>query len=132
MINEETTRVGGRRVLLMDSIALVSGEDEDQIVVSASHGGKSSGEYALRVPLAAVFFNDAGVGKDAAGIAALGMLQERGIPAGTYSHDTARIGDARDAWANGVLSHVNGAARAAGLDAGMSVHEGVEGAFADA
>ncbi|HUP31752.1 MAG TPA: phosphogluconate dehydrogenase C-terminal domain-containing protein [Gaiellaceae bacterium] len=38
------------------------------------------------VPLAGVFFNDAGVGKEGAGIAALAMLEERGRVAGTYSY----------------------------------------------
>ncbi len=126
MLREEVARVGGRRVLLLDSITLVESGDEGQIVVSASHGGRSSGEFALRVPLGAVFFNDAGVGKDEAGIAALAMLQEQGVPAATYSHESARIGDVRDAWAEGVLSHVNEAALAAGMRAGSTVRVAVE------
>jgi hypothetical protein len=129
LLREEAARVGGRRVVLMDSISQVEPGDEGQIVVSASHGGVSSGEYALRVPLAAVFFNDAGVGKHGAGIAALAMLDEVGVPAGTYGHDTARIGDARDAWAEGVVSHVNAAGREAGLRAGVTVPAAVEEAF---
>jgi hypothetical protein len=129
LLREEAARIGGRRVLLMDSISQVEPGDEGQIVVSASHGGASSGEYALRVPLGAVFFNDAGVGKDRAGTAALAMLQEVGVPAATYSHDTARIGDARDAWANGIVSHVNEAGRAAGLREGVPARAAVEEAF---
>lgn len=130
LLREEAARVGGRRVLLMDSISQVEPGDEGQVVVSASHGGASSGEYALRFPLAAVFFNDAGVGKDGAGIAALAMLEEVGVPAATYAHDTARIGDARDAWAEGVVSHVNDAGRSAGLELGARVRAAVEAAFA--
>jgi hypothetical protein len=130
MIKEEVARVGSRRVLLMDSIALVTAEDEGNVVVSASHGGRSSGEYALKVPLCAVFFNDAGVGKDSAGTAALDMLQKRGIPAGTYSHGSARIGDARDAWAGGVISHVNALGRDAGLEPGAPLGEAIGRAFA--
>jgi hypothetical protein len=129
LLREEAARIGGRRVLLMDSISQVEPGDEGQIVVSASHGGVSSGEYALRVPLAAVLFNDAGVGKDEAGIAALRMLEEVGVPAGTYAHSSARIGEARDAWAEGVLSHVNETARAAGLREGVRVRAAVESAF---
>ncbi len=103
------------KVIVMDSITKVSKEDEGQVVVSASHGGSSSGEFALEVPLKAVFFNDAGVGKDDAGIAALTMLQQRGIAGGTVSHLSARIGDSQDMWDNGVISHLNDAARALGL-----------------
>ncbi len=103
------------KVILMDSITKVSKEDEGQVVVSASHGGSSSGEFALEVPLKAVFFNDAGVGKDDAGIAALQMLQARSIAGGTVSHLSARIGDSQDMWDHGVISHLNDAARALGL-----------------
>lgn len=131
MIKEEVARVDGRRVILMDSIALATSEDEGEIVISASHGGQSSGEYALKVPMAAVFFNDAGIGKDFAGIAALDMLQERGIPAATYSHESARIGDARDAWAEGVLSHVNALAQNVGLQPGTRLSDAIEKAFSD-
>lgn len=103
------------KVIVMDSITKVSKEDEGQVVVSASHGGSSSGEFALEVLLKAVFFNDAGVGKDDAGISALTMLQQRGIAGGTVSHLSARIGDSQDMWDNGVISHLNDAARALGL-----------------
>ncbi|MGE5738068.1 MAG: hypothetical protein ACM34F_04200, partial [Betaproteobacteria bacterium] len=66
----------------------------------------------------AAFFNDAGIGKDDAGIAALRMLDARGIAAGAVSHATARIGDARDMWDHGVLSRVNPSARRLGLAPG--------------
>lgn len=111
------------RVIVMDSITQVDADDAGAIVVSGSHGGTSSGEFALAVPLAAAFFNDAGVGKDRAGIAALEMLQERGVAAGAVAHDSARIGDATDAWANGVISHANDAARALGLVPGARLGE---------
>jgi hypothetical protein len=130
VLREEVAQLGDRRVLLLDSISQLEPGDEGRIVVSASHGGVSSGEYAVGLPLAAVFFNDAGVGKDAAGIAALEMLERRGVPAGTYSHDTARIGDARDAWNAGVLSHVNAPAYEAGLRVGAPVRAAVRDAFA--
>lgn len=103
------------KVIVMDSITKVTPEDEGAVVVSASHGGSSSGEFALEVPLKAVFFNDAGVGKDDAGIAALAMLDERRVAGGTVAHLSARIGDSQDMWDHGVISHVNAAARALGL-----------------
>lgn len=119
MLKREVERGKSGRVILMDSITKVTPEDVGAVVVSASHGGTSSGEFALAVPLGAVFFNDAGVGKDDAGIRALDMLQERGTPAGTVAHTSARIGDAQDMWDNGVISHVNAAARDVGLEPGV-------------
>lgn len=113
----------GGRVILVDSITQITPEDAGAIVVSGSHGGRSSGGYALEVPLAAVFFNDAGVGKDDAGIAALAMLQAAGVAAGTVASASARIGDATDTWESGVLSHVNEAASRLGLVPGGRLKE---------
>src|SRR3954462_15576712 len=103
------------RVVIMDSITKVTPDDAGANVVSASHGGVSSGEFALEVPLSSVFFNDADVGKEAAGIAALAMLEGRGGRVGTGSHESAKIGDSQDMWDNGVSSHANRPAVERGL-----------------
>jgi len=113
---------GGRKVVLLDSISHVGAADGGHVVVAASHGGTSAAEYAAPCKLAAVFFNDAGVGKDKAGIAALAILE---VPAGTVSHMSARIGDAEDMWQHGVLSHVNAAAARLGLKSGERLQDAV-------
>lgn len=118
MVKQEVVRGSGGRVIIVDSITQLAPDDAGAIVVCGSHGGMSAGTFALEVPLAAVFFNDGGIGKDRAGIAALDMLQAKGIPAGAIAHTSARIGDAQDAWDHGILSHVNAAARALGLAPG--------------
>lgn len=123
MLKKEVVKGSGGRVILMDSITKVTAEDAGAIVVCASHGGTSSGEFALEVPLKAVIFNDAGVGKDNAGIAALEMLQKRGVAAATVAHTSGRIGDSLDMWENGVLSHVNAKAREVGLTDGARVRQ---------
>lgn len=123
MLKKEAAQGELGKVILMDSITKVSRDDEGQVVVSASHGGSSSGEFALEVPLKAVFFNDAGVGKEDAGIAALQMLQARAIAGGTVSHLSARIGDSQDMWDHGVISHLNDAARALGLQENQRLDE---------
>ena len=119
MLKQEVARGPGGFVVIMDSITKVTPADAGGIVVSASHGGASSGEFALEVPLKAVFFNDAGVGKDNAGTAALAMLQARKVAAGTVAHTSARIGDAMDMWECGVISHVNEEGRKLGLSPGQ-------------
>jgi hypothetical protein len=121
MRNEIFLTGPGGQVSIMDSITKVGPGDKGSIVVSGSHGGVSSGEFALAVPLKLVFFNDAGIGKDNAGIAALGMLQDRSIAAGTVAHHSARIGDALDAWDNGTISAVNAAAAQLGLSVGQQL-----------
>ena len=70
-----------------------------------------------------VVFNDAGGGKDDAGIAALKMLQAKGIASAMVAHTSGRIGDSMDMWENGTLSHVNAVARELGLSEGARVRE---------
>lgn len=111
------------RVLLVDSITQLDADDAGAVVVSGSHGGVSAAGYALAWPLALVVFNDAGIGKDEAGVAALALLQAQGRAAATVAHTSARIGDARDAWVHGVVSRVNAAAAAGGLAPGQRLAE---------
>lgn len=126
MRKDEAARGPRGRVILIDSITQLAAGDEGVIVVSGSHGGASSGTFALALPLQLVFFNDAGVGKDEAGIAALTMLQARGVAAAAVAHTSARIGDALDAWQHGVVSHANPLALALGVRAGASVKAAAE------
>ncbi len=114
-------------LVLVDSIAEAVPAMAGQVVVCGSHGGRSSARYVLALPRMpfAVFFNDAGVGKDRAGIVALDMLQQRAVAAAAYAHDTARIGEAADAMASGRISECNPAALAAGILVGMPVAEAV-------
>lgn len=126
MLKTEVARGAGKRVLIMGSITQIGPEDEGVLAVSASHGGVSSGEFALEVPLLGAFFNDAGVGKEGAGIAALDMLQARGVAAATVSHLSARIGDCQDTWDHGVVSHVNARARELGIEPGLKLRDTLE------
>ena len=89
-----------------------------RIVISGSHGGISSGRYALQAAPRLAVFNDAGVGKDAAGIAALALLQAQGIAACTVAHTSARIGEARSTLEDGIVSHLNESAASLGLTVG--------------
>lgn len=112
---------------LLDSITAIDERCADGVIVSGSHGGLSSTGFVLRAPVRprAVFLNDAGVGKERAGVVATDLLQEIGVACGCYSHESARIGEARDGYEHGVLTHLNAQARAAGLEAGMTVREAV-------
>lgn len=106
---------------LVDSITeLKPGPDAGCLAISGSHGGISSAQYAWAArPLLSVF-NDAGVGKDAAGLAALSFLQQHGLAACTVAHDSARIGEARSTLEEGRISHCNALASALGVRPGQS------------
>jgi hypothetical protein len=117
--------VGGLRLplLVVDSITEAVGPGAGCAVVSGSHGGVSAARFAHEAGVALAVFNDAGVGRDAAGIAGLEALQRVGVAACAVRHDSARIGDGRSTWYDGVISHANAAAAALGARAGLAVRE---------
>jgi hypothetical protein len=120
-------RAGDFQIVLMDSISYANEHDKGVFAVSGSHGGKSSGEITGQLPVAGAIFNDAGVGKDQAGVAGLAAMDRKGIPAAAVSYESARIGDSQDTWHNGIISHVNAKGADAGLKVGMRVEDALRG-----
>jgi hypothetical protein len=113
-------------VVLLDSVTEVTAAEAGCVVVTGSHGGASAGRYALAVRAQLYVFNDAGIGKDEAGITALAMLEAEDQPAIAVAHTSARIGEAADSWAGGVISRVNAAAAELGYRTGDRLREAVE------
>jgi hypothetical protein len=111
----------GREAWALDSVSLVRPSDTGQIIVAGSHGGVLGGrpETAIKIDAFAAFYNDAGVGKDQAGISRLPALEKRGIIGGTVSCHSARIGDGRSTYETGIISHLNAVASKAGARIGM-------------
>ncbi len=109
---------GPRPLRRVDSITELGPHDAGCIAVSGSHGGLSSARYAQAARPWLSVFNDAGVGKDQAGIAGLQVLQRAGLAALAVSHTSACIGQADSSWRDGVVSHLNAAAIALGFAAG--------------
>ena len=106
-------------VLVADSITRVGVEAAGAVVVNASHGGIYAAYVAAKFRVAAAVFNDAGVGRDAAGIAGLDYLARLGVPAAAVGHMTARIGDGSDMVERGVITYANAPATALGCTPGM-------------
>ena len=109
-------------VWAVDSASLVLPEDTGTIVITGSHGGLLGGrpETALKVDARVAVYSDASIGADEAGISRLPALATRGIAAATVSAASARIGDAKSLYQDGVISHVNTVAAAAGARPGMT------------
>lgn len=107
-------------IILADTITKLGPEAKGAVIVSSSHGGRYAGYLALKAAPRAFILNDAGVGKDQAGIASLAQAERAGVAAATLSHLTCRIGDAADMMARGIVSHVNARAQALGVSPGMS------------
>ena len=110
-------------LVLLDSVTQVEFGHAGQLVVTGSHGGASVVPYARAVRAWMYVFNDAGVGKDGAGIAALELLAADGIAAVAVAHTSARIGEALDTWQHGVVSHLNAAATVLGIRTGALLRE---------
>ncbi|MCL4696643.1 MAG: hypothetical protein KJ023_06210 [Burkholderiaceae bacterium] len=112
---------GGAPLVLLDSIAAVTADARGAVVVSGSHGGTSAARYAIAARPLLTVFNDAGVGKDEAGIVGLAMLQAEGLAAAAVAHTSARIGEAASTLDDGVIAHGNDAAAAKGARAGLRI-----------
>jgi hypothetical protein len=110
-------------VLTADSITRVGAEAAGAVVVNGSHGGIYAAYVAAKLRVAAAVFNDAGVGRDQAGIAGLDYLAGLGIPAAAVGHQTARIGDGPDMMARGIVTHANSPAIAIGCQPGLACRD---------
>jgi hypothetical protein len=113
------------QVWALDSASLVLPEHRTTIVVTGSHGGLLGGnpETAVKYDVLGALFNDAGIGKDEAGVSRLPALDTRDIAAATVAATSARIGDARSTYADGVVSRLNRRAAALGLRDGISAQD---------
>ena len=117
------------QVWALDSASLVLPEHKNAIVVTGSHGGLLGGnpETALKYDVLGALYNDAGIGIDEAGVSRLPALDARGIAAATVSAASARIGDARSTYEDGIISRVNTRAASLGLREGISARDFVAG-----
>jgi hypothetical protein len=112
-----------RAIVLIDSASLVEPGDAGAIVVTGSHGALIGGNpaKALQVDGFAGVYNDAGFGADGCGTTRLPALDARGIAGLAVAADSARIGDARSTFEDGVISAVNARAAALGAAAGQKL-----------
>ena len=106
-------------VAILDSVTHLDAKHKGTVAYCGSHGGIYAAYYAAYKGLAAVILNDAGIGRERAGVAGMELLAKLGVPAATISHMSARIGEGRDGVERGVLSTVNGPAQALGLAVGQ-------------
>jgi hypothetical protein len=110
-------------IVAADTITKLPPDAAGQVVVSGSHGGRYPGYLAAKAGLRAVILNDAGIGKDAAGVGALPYLEALGIAAAAVAHESCRVGDTQDMLVRGRVSRANAAARLAGVSPGLACLE---------
>lgn len=120
------TQIDGVSITVTDSITFLNGNNAGDIVVCGSHGGVSAGHYAQKHSLKAVFFNDAGIGKNNAGIKSLDALNDAGIIACTVDCMSAEIFNGQDTLDNGIITVCNQLAKARNIREMMTVKEALK------
>lgn len=106
--------------LVVDSVTELDGGAAGRVVVCGSHAGAYVATVASRHCLVAIVLNDAGVGREGAGVAGLELLAAAGVAAAAVAADSARIGDGADTLARGEISHANEVARGLGCEPGIA------------
>ena len=114
-------------VILLDSLGDLQPDNSSPILVCGSHCG-DNGTFARKLKncrVKAVFLNNAGIGKNQAGISGLSHYEAESIVACAVDHFSAEIGVARDTWESGIISHTSTLAEEVGIKIGDSVKEAV-------
>ena len=112
-----------RPVRSAESVTELGAAVRGAVLVAGSHAGIIAAYLGAKAGAHALILNDAGVGRDAAGIAGLEYLQAIGMGAAAVAHTSARIGDGADALRRGVISHRNAIAAQLGVVPGMAAAE---------
>lgn len=113
------------RVLALDTVKFADERIAGSVLCMGSHAARQMPRYveALGVRLAGIITNDVGRAKDDSGIAGLPLLDRVDTPAATVSCDSARVGDARSTYFDGIISAHNETARRMGIHVGQKATE---------
>jgi len=111
------------KIVMMDSAAHMDKNQNGNVIICGSHSGESAAKHMLKFSPVATIFNDAGKGKENAGIKGLELFEKAGIPAATVDTFSARIGDGTDTYESGIISAVNDLAIKCGVKEGMTAKE---------
>ena len=113
-------------IVTVDSVTRLRAEARGAVVVCGSHGAPHSARLAAQAGVRGVVLNDAGIGMHGAGVAGIAWLDRLGIAACAIDYRSARIGDAADMLAAGVVSTVNDTAARHGCLPGQTARLAAE------
>jgi hypothetical protein len=120
------------RILVFDSATYIEGHvaaapgTAGDLVVNASYSGVLCARMVMSARPKAVIGLDCAIGKDGAGIAGLWYYEALGVPAAAVDVMTAEMGNGADLYENGVVSRVNDAAQALGIEPGMRTRDAAQ------
>ncbi|RCS57006.1 hypothetical protein [Parvibium lacunae] len=105
-------------ILVVNSVTLLDERARQRVVIAGSHGGRIAAYLAAQAGVRAIILNDAGVGKDQAGIAGLDDLAQLGTAAATVARAAVPMGNGQ-AMLTAPISHVNEIAQSLGVVVGQ-------------
>jgi hypothetical protein len=106
--------------VISDSVTTFGSGERGRAALAGSHAGLYAAYLAAKAGVKAVILNDAGVGREQAGIGGLRLLERLGVPGAAIGHRSARIGDGADGLRRGVITWLNGPAAQLGVHQRMS------------
>lgn len=110
-------------VVAADTVTRPTEAWQRAVLVAGSHGGVYAAYCAVKAGVRGVILNDAGRGRDDAGIGGLGYCEALGIPYAAVATMSARIGNGGDMIARGIISAANQTAARLGVAPGMPCAE---------
>lgn len=118
--------MGKARIVIVDTSSEVDQSNNMDIIITGSHGGVNACEYMANLKIKGMVSNDAGIGKNEAGIAGMKALDKYDIPAVAVATMSAKIGNGTSTYEQGRLSATNELAKKLGISEGMSAIEAAD------
>ena len=117
---------GKYRIIVTNTAGSYDENNGNDVVIDGSHFGVNSAQMAVDAKVKGRIGNDAGIGKNNAGIAGLNILEKVGIPGAAVSSMSAKIGIGMSTWDTGKVSVVNESAKKIGVKVGMTTKEAAD------
>ena len=125
-ITTSVKQSGDRKVIIADSVTAATDMNKGDVLVCGSHCGANVGQIAAAIKIGAMIGNDAGMGKNNAGIAGLAICDAHNIPAAAVASMSAMIGSGVSTYEEGKVSAVNILAARMGVSEGMSAKQAAD------
>ncbi len=113
-------------VIAVPSVTKLPAAAEGAVVVGGSRGAVYAAYLSAKAGARAAIHNDAGIGRDEAGVSGLAWAERQGMAMAAVLAGSARIGDGADMLRRGVISRVNPLAAACGVEPGQAAAEAAE------
>ena len=109
------------RVVCLDTLSFATADNAGDVLCGGSHSGHVNIEALLRiVHPRGVIASDGGMARGRSGISGLARLDDAGVAGAAVDVLSARIGDGRSTWQDGVISAANACAAQAGVVVGQA------------